>query len=427
MGERFLRSHSWSQIYEFLERFLFRAFGGFPAAQRIAGQVLRALSEEGAFAYSTILIAGTILVPLGFALRILARSSVRAGNPDPLDRVRRRVARRPKTARAVVAVPGALWALATLAILRQMREYGGLELAPEIVYQLPVVLGFWAVDAAARSGLRALLGPTIDDHEESSVEISADEIVFDAVAVTRETKAAVGALAAISFLFVAWLACLPILRLFKDPHLFGAVGAYVTLALSSALVFRRASRVAVGVDGVRVAGTSRTRFYSYKDLDGVQVNGGDVELIRSDKVVLRLQLHGADAIRRDAVCARIRTHIHHVKSGKDAMAAQLVASATAEQLTRVAAGGADYRAASLSREALWALIEGPAVDAPARQAAAKALARTNDDSERVRLRVAAEHCADPSVRLALERLAEAHLESAGDGAPAKVRATSTIA
>ena len=92
------------------------------------------------------------------------------------------------------------------------------------------------------------------------------------------------------------------------------------------------------------------------------------------------------------------------------MAAQLVASATAEHLTRVAAGGADYRAASLSREDLWALIEGPAVDAASRQAAAQALARTNDDSERVRLRVAAEHCADPSVRVALERLAEANPE-----------------
>ena len=51
----------------------------------------------------------------------------------------------------------------------------------------------------------------------------------------------------------------------------------MTVALSSALLFRRASRVAVGVDGVRVAGTSRTRFYGYKDLDGVRVNGGDVE------------------------------------------------------------------------------------------------------------------------------------------------------
>ena len=176
---------------------------------------------------------------------------------------------------------------------------------------------------------------------------------------------------------------------------------------------------------MRVAGTSRTRFFAYRDLDDVRVTGGDLELLRRGNVVVRLQLHGADAVRRDAVCDRIRRHIDAREGGKDAVAAQLVASASREQLARVASGGADYRAASLSREALWALIEGPAVDAASRRATAEALAKTSDEGERARLRVAAEHCADPQVRVALERLAETDTLEAPGASPK--RATSTLA
>ena len=99
-------------------------------------------------------------------------------------------------------------------MLYESSRYGGLELAPDWVYATPVVFGFFAVNAAARYGLRALLAPTVAEDESAAIEIGADEIVFDAVAVTRETQAAVAALAVVSLAtFVAWLASLPILRL----------------------------------------------------------------------------------------------------------------------------------------------------------------------------------------------------------------------
>ncbi len=100
-----------------------------------------------------------------------------------------------------------------------------------------------------------------------------------------------------------------------------------------------------------------------------------------------------------------------------------MSSSSKDELARVASGGADYRAASLSREALWALIEGPAVDADARRAAAEALATTSDVAERARLRIAAEHCADPRVRVALAELAEALPD--GEGAAAGARAAAS--
>ena len=103
--------------------------------------------------------------------------------------------------------------------------------------------------------------------------------------------------------------------------------------------------------------------------------------------------------------ARITSHIARVKEGRGAIAAQMVASSSKEALARVAHGGADYRMAAMTREQLWALVEGPEIEASARKAAAVALATSNDGSERARLRVAAEHCAEPQVRVALEEIA----------------------
>lgn len=59
----------------------------------------------------------------------------------------------------------------------------------------------------------------------------------------------------------------------------------------------------------------------------------------------------------------------------------------------------------MSREQLWQLIEGPTTDPATRTAAAEALGGTLDDSDRARLRVAASHCTDPRVRIALGLLA----------------------
>src|ERR1700691_5499290 len=91
---------------------------------------------------------------------------------------------------------------------------------------------------AARATYRAFLAPTIDPAEETRIEIGPDEIVFDAVAVTREARAAVAGRAGLSLVMVVWLAALPIATLFRDPRLFAALAAYVAIAAGSATAFR---------------------------------------------------------------------------------------------------------------------------------------------------------------------------------------------
>jgi hypothetical protein len=407
---------SWHELTAFLERFAFKAFGGFPAAQSYAVDLVRVLRWGSHPALAALATWAALVVPLGFVARIMARARLRSGAADPLDRLRTWTAAHPRWTRAIVGALPALWGLfATGELLREVE--GSYDMSSEVLSRLlPIALASALLQyAGARSVVRSFLAPTVDPTEESRIEIGPDEIAFDAVAVTREARAAVAGLAGVSLAMTVWIAALPIAVLFHDPRLFAAVAVYAGVALVGATAFRMASRVAVGVDGVLVKGTSRTRFFAYRDLDGVRVVRGDVELLRRGKAVLRLQLHGADAIRRDAVTARIRENIERVQRGEGAVAAQLVSSSTKDALARVASGGADYRAASLSREALWALIEGPAVDAGARRAAAEALSRTSDERERVRLRVAAEHCADPEVRIALTELAaEGELSEHGE-------------
>lgn len=224
---------------------------------------------------------------------------------------------------------------------------------------------------------------------------------------TLETRAAVAAMIALTI-----AACvLPFAANPNDPRVVGALVAYAVVALGGAALFRHASKIAVGVDGVLVTGTSRTRFFAYRDVDGARADGNNLVLERKGRVVLRLQLHGPDAARQQAILARIQESIERVRGAQGARAVRLAASASGEQLARVASGGSDYRTASLTRDELWALVEGPAVDAATRAAAAEALAKTGDDSQRARLRVVAESCAEPQARVALQALVE---REAGD-------------
>jgi hypothetical protein len=237
-------------------------------------------------------------------------------------------------------------------------------------------------------------------------EIGPDEIVFDAVAVTPRTLALVATFAAVTIAVPAYVATRTVHQLFHDQTPFTLSVAYVAFAAAAALAFRRASRISVGVDGVHVRGTSRAQFFAYRDIESARVNGGDIELVKRGRVVLRLQLHGEDASRREAVLARITRQITRVQEGRGATAARIVASSSEDDLARAADGAGDYRVATLTREQLWALVEGPEIEATARKAAAQALARAGDESDRARLRVAAEHCAEPQVRVALGEIAE---------------------
>jgi hypothetical protein len=367
--------------------------------------------------YAVALFFATLLVPLGFLARSLARGRVRAGLPDPLDRARAWTAAHPKATKALLAAPALAW---TGAILWR-GLVGWTPLVPYInmnhIVSEPALMLVSAVAhfLLARAGLRALLAPTLAPGDEAKRDaVAADEITFDAVAVTLETRAAVAAMAVLPFVFLfTILYGLSATHLSSTAADLTTIAAYIATTVGGVLLFRRASRIAIGVDGVLVKGSSRTRFFAYRDLDEArvrgetfEVHGADIELVRGGRVVIRLQLHGEDATRRDAIVARLRDAIAAAHARRGAGAEILFQSASrADDAGRASVGAGDYRQPAPSREQLWEVLEGGAADATARTAAAAALATSLDADDRARLRVAAAQCAEPRLRVALEGLA----------------------
>jgi hypothetical protein len=395
------------RIDHFTRDAIARIFAGLPSAARNAEILYQKLGQILGGAFVIVLFFGTGFAVLGALTRMLARARVRAGQSDFLDRLRDWTAARAKTTRFLFALPSLV--MATLYALPGPweLEHLGAWLSDLSLAAGPLLVAGWGIYAMMRKGLRELLAPTLGGPDaKTTFEINADEIAFDAVAVTPRTLGIVATFTALMIAIPLAIARLPILELFRHgSSVFYLFGAYAAFAASGAYIFRKASRIAVGVDGVHVHGTSRARFFAYRDIESARTEGSDLILLRGEKIVLRLQLHGEDAARRDAVLARIAENLARVREGRGAPAAQLVASSSKAALARIAEGAGDYRMATLSREQLWALVEGPEIDASARKAAAEALARSNDGSERARLRVAAEHCAEPQVRVALEEIA----------------------
>ena len=254
--------------------------------------------------------------------------------------------------------------------------------------------------AATRAGARAFLAPTLAEDDAGPVP-SDRRIGFDAVAVTAETRAAVAVMAVLPLLVLKGL----IVTRPTDAAAVATVVTYIALTIAATLAFRRASRIAVGSDGVFVTGSSRSRFFAYRDVDAVRARGADIELVRKGRVVLRLQLHGKDAAHKDAIVQRIDEAVRAALEQPTAAVAEIVTSAPEATLARLADGAEGYRSPSVTRSQLWSVVEGPEHDAATRASAAKALVSNGDGEERARLRVAAGQCAQPRVRVALMDLA----------------------
>jgi hypothetical protein len=351
-----------------------------------------------------LLVGATLAIPLAALGRMVARSRVRAGFADPPTQARAWSTAHPRVVGLLLALP------ALLGLLRVVREI--LEEAlwrPSFsALHIAVVGGALGVSLAVarwvyrleRAGLAMALTPTVLP-EPRREDLLAHRADFDAVAVTTESRAA-----------VVGMALLPIVVLLViqlgNLHTAAAsavLGTYVALAAWGAHAFRRASKVTIGVDGVFVTGSSRTRFLAYKHLDEAKTTGSDLELCLRGKVVLRLQLHGEDARHRDAILARLQKAIESAKAGSTDGVAEVVATASDAELARLATAGGDYRAPAVTREQLWSVVEGSKHDATARTQAARALASRAHGKDLARLRVAAEHCAEPKMRVLLRDLA----------------------
>ncbi len=358
------------------------------------------------------LVAAPVAPGLLLLARTVARALLRATGVDPLAAVRRWVGTRSRAVNALLVAPSVLGLAVSL-----LATSGGLwsELwraffgpHTQIAGGIKFVLGLWVLPAfglalVAHASLRALLAPLAGEAKGSSQ--SADGFLFSAVAVTPETRGAVGVLSLASIAAAVLFAVSPI-GVLTSPGVLGVLIAYVAAAVGATVAFHRASRIALGFDGVFVTGTSRRRFFAYRELDEVEAaRGGDLVLRRQGRVVLRLQLHGEDAARSAAIQDRLRAGIARAREPGGGGAHALAEAASTALLARAARGDADYRTTGATREEVWELLEAPATAGATRAAAAAALAPGLTGAGRARLRVAAETCAEPATREALLRIA----------------------
>jgi hypothetical protein len=350
---------------------------------------------------------GTAALPLVFAGRVVARARLRATGTDPLAALRRWALARPRALLALLSAPAVLaWAVSAFATDPFSWSWLGARSALTVMSVLCLwILPSIASVLVARAGLRRLLLPLVDDADRERASAGAEGFTFSAVAVGWETRAMVGGFTAACAAAVALVAAAPAHVLFS-PVFGAAMLASIAGAAGATFAFQRASRIALGVDGVLVTGTSRTRFLAYRDVDDVDVTrSGDVLLRRHGRVALRLQLHGDDQGKHVAIAERIRQSIAGAAELGGGGAHRLAEAATFAPLARAARGQSDYRAPGATREELWQLVEATATAGPARVAAGEALALEADRADRARLRIAAEHCAEPSTRAALSRIA----------------------
>jgi hypothetical protein len=142
-----------------------------------------------------------------------------------------------------------------------------------------------------------------------------------------------------------------------DGRVLAAIVAYVAAAAAGAYALRRASRIAVGIDGVWVRDASRARFFSYRELEAAKASGADLDLVGGGRVLLRLQLHGDDAGRLDEVQARINGGIARATDPRTRGAELFVQAMPSRRVAEATGGPASYRVPSPSREQLWELVE----------------------------------------------------------------------
>lgn len=184
---------------------------------------------------------------------------------------------------------------------------------------------------------------------------------------------------------------------------------------------RSRATIVVGADGLLISRVGTKEFIAYGELVSVTRGDGDVTISRRARPPLRLGLpsrrYSGREYQGDALVQRI----------EEARAACAGGDPGARVAALVARGGRSprawleaihallrdpgYREAVLLPEHMWSLVEDPSGDASTRAGAAAALTSSLDDEGRGRLRIAAQACAAPRLRVAFETAADAEAEA----------------
>ena len=199
-----------------------------------------------------------------------------------------------------------------------------------------------------------------------------------------------------------------------------ALGSAAPLALGMlgiilALTMRYRTRVDVGSDGVLLRRLGEQRFVPYRSMAGAlfdaKRNTIVITLSSGQDIRLSVRNRAERGRLRDDVVERIDEARASVARDGDSEGAKALIAPGGRELAhwlkeiRALAGARTYRDIRLDEDRLWSLVDDAAAQPATRAGAAIALS-TLDEPSRIRLRVAAEACAEPKLRVALTRVAE---------------------
>lgn len=215
------------------------------------------------------------------------------------------------------------------------------------------------------------------------------------------------------------VATAPLMVFGRGPHpSIGLIG--IMLASSPWLVAELVSRwfsireLTVGLDGVSEKSRRGEKTVRFADVERVESAGPELVLVMKDGRRERLFADPEEPGVRAAIEARVREAraIALEQSGAGTAASALLDRAgrslpewraAAAQVLTAATG---FRTAAVTAEEIGAVIDDPTAPAEQRLAAAIALGTRDDPASRARIRVAADACASPKLRVALEDLAQ---------------------
>jgi hypothetical protein len=173
----------------------------------------------------------------------------------------------------------------------------------------------------------------------------------------------------------------------------------------------RSARVTltVGMDGVYVEDRRGKRFIPFSQIEGIQRVGSVLTMLTRQAAPVVFRASSAPGLRRelDSVIRRIES-----ACGQSAATLQRLLERNGAGVPewmanlRTIATRESYREESLDVRRLWDIVESGSVDASQRAAAAVALMDHLDEDDVSRLRVAADACAAPEVRTAMEAVAD---------------------
>lgn len=194
-----------------------------------------------------------------------------------------------------------------------------------------------------------------------------------------------------------------------------ALGFFAAFAgiIATSMLFL-AAEVRVGADGLVVGSRVFRRFVPWSAIDGIETRGKGI-LLRLENgreeffaVTQNLSVRDWERAYLAAIVTRtekaLEAYRSRVAPGAEARLARS-GRPHAEWLKALGDREGSFRSAPLLDDQLWNVVENPTADVTARAGAATLLSRNAGEHERARLRLAAEACAAPKLRVVLDRAA----------------------